>query len=1142
MFSPSARALRTCLAAAVCFVLVAVSIGSAIASDPLSPQASTFPDLHVGVLQGVDSLNPYIGFSDTSYMLYGLLYDYLFSLDQDGNYVPNLAVSASCDAVCMNWTYQIRQGVLWSDGTALTADDVAFTIDYDSQNLFQLWAYEPYMNQVVQCSSATKPYCGAAVTSPWNVTVYFQRPFVAGRALFMPIVQKAQWSAVSPQQAETTFQNANPIGTGPFIADPNIYTEWQQQYGPGVALHVYRNVNYHPVGTHTGSASLTDIYIHIFVDQNTLALNLMSGTIDLAQMTFAGVQTVHGYPNIETQSALQAIQYWNEIGFSQIDTASADGRLNPARWDARVRVALAHTTNRDFIVNTIYHGQGVRGTSLMSPITPQWWYDPVAGGDNVTFDVSQANAILDASGYTTWSGGSLGNGYRMASQPISLSVEPACYQCLDPPNVTKTIPAGTPLVFTLAVRPPSQFPEELVTAQYLQAQYAQVGVQINIKIETTEMALASDVYSGYVEMYIWYWSGDPDPNYLLSMESSWTLDGWNDNYWNNGTYNHDYLAHLADLDVTSRIAAVHAAQKVNYESAAYIVYIYPYGQWAMRTDRLQNWGDWAAHPYRQMTTFWGANPLFLELVPVGPPNNPPSTPIIQGTSPLLVQANQNVTFTGSSTDPDPNETLTWTWSWGDGSQAVVTTTSAVQSVTTYHTWAVPGVYLVYLTVSDGQLSAASAGFQVNVQGVTLANAYGQPGQPTTLHGAIVETTKGKWTLAFGDGSSASGSFPAGGANLDVSHTYLAEGTYAATLTAKMGSLTVSTGASVIIDGTPPVLTVPAHLYVEATGNLTPVFFNVTATDNVGLLYGPACFPSSGTAFPLGTFTVYCYAQDLAGNLAQATFDVTVRDTTAPVLFVSPFVDAEATSAAGAYVTFSVSASDNVAIASGPSCTPASGSAFPLGSTSVLCSAADTSGNVGYANFTVLVRDTTPPFTNVSLAVDGNGYVIYPGGVTPSSAMTFQVAAFDAVGVVGLRCSLDGAAFAPCSGPVTVSGLTAGVHTFSVGGIDAAGNFAPVSFTWAVLTPTGTVQDLINKVNALQAAGKLTAKQANALLTPLNRALTDIQAGKISFAIKELKSFRSLLSQDVSNGILSLVDAQPLLDEAADLILVLGGTP
>ena len=752
------------------------------------------------MLQTVDSLNPYIGVNDASYLLYGLIYDYPFAFDQDGHFISNVLTDAVCtDASCMNWTFTVRQGIVWSDDSALTAADVAFTFNYDSQNLFHLWAFEPYFNQVVQCTGGNKGRCGAVITAPWKVTVFFQRPFAAGKDLFAPIVQQAQWSAVSPQQAETTFQNANPIGTGPFIADTNIYTEWQNQLATGVAFHLFKNPNYHPVGNHTRPVNIQNIYIKIYQDINKMTLDLENGVIQLASMTTDAIGAVNGLPNILTQTPLQAIQEWDEIGISQIDTSTADKKLNDARFDVNVRLAMAYATNKDDIIQKFYHSQGQRGDTLDSPITPDYWYNPVAGGDNLTFNMAKAQSMLWAHGWTAnWSDGT--NNYLMNPNPITVSYQTACYQCMDPPNVTKTIAAGTHLEFTLAVRASAQFPEETDTANYLVTAYRSIGIKIDVKVETTEQALETDVYAGNVEMYIWYWSADPDPNYILSMQSSWTLDGWSDNYWNNASYNHAYISQMGELNQTKREAYAKLAQKVEYESAVYIIYIYPFGQWAMRTDLWQGWGDWSAHPYRQMNAYWGANPLWFDLncpscqVQVG--NEPPSKPSIGGTGSVTTQIGVNTTFTASASDPEASDTLNFTWDWGDGNSSATSNSSGANPKTsTYgHVWSLAAnetyhVYNVTVRVSDGWNPPvySSNWVLVNVtlplvnpghfQG-TVRDTSGNP-----IAGAEVITSPGGYFATTASDGTYQFNAPAGSYDLTASKTLFSNQTKAATVAA-----------------------------------------------------------------------------------------------------------------------------------------------------------------------------------------------------------------------------------------------------------------------------------------------------------------------------------------------------------------------
>jgi hypothetical protein len=150
----------------------------------------------------------------------------------------------------------------------------------------------------------------------------------------------------------------------------------------------------------------------------------------------------------------------------------------------------------------------------------------------------------------------------------------------------------------------------------------------------------------------------------------------------------------------------------------------------------------------------------------------------------------------------------------------------------------------------------------------------------------------------------------------------------------------------------PVVTVPADII---TGNPV-VTFTASAVDAVNGSVPVTCDPASGSTFPIGTTVVFCYAYDAQLNLGMATFNVTV--TNGPVLTLPANIVVECTGSAGTPVSFTVTATDNATI----SCTPASGSAFPLGTTTVNCTATastdptpTTSGS-----FTVTVGDTTPP--------------------------------------------------------------------------------------------------------------------------------------------------------------------------------------
>lgn len=188
-----------------------------------------------------------------------------------------------------------------------------------------------------------------------------------------------------------------------------------------------------------------------------------------------------------------------------------------------------------------------------------------------------------------------------------------------------------------------------------------------------------------------------------------------------------------------------------------------------------------------------------------------------------------------------------------------------------------------------------------------------------------------------------------------------EGTFAyqvrATDTA--GYTATSDPVSVTVDRTAPQVSVPQDFTVHAIGASAAVAFSASAEDGVDGPRSVSCSPAPGT-FAVGTHTVTCSATDTAGNEGSAAFVVTVKDVTAPDVTVPADQTLEATGSTGATATFSASAADivdgNVAV----SCSPASGSVFPLGTTSVTCTATDAAGNQGSASFSVTVRDTTAP--------------------------------------------------------------------------------------------------------------------------------------------------------------------------------------
>ena len=331
----------------------------------------------------------------------------------------------------------------------------------------------------------------------------------------------------------------------------------------------------------------------------------------------------------------------------------------------------------------------------------------------------------------------------------------------------------------------------------------------------------------------------------------------------------------------------------------------------------------------------------------------------------------------------------------------------------------------------------------------------------------------------------------------------------------------------VVDTTGPVVTAPADVTdAEATGpsGAAVSYPPPTATDNVGVTMGPTCYPVSGSVFPIGTTGVICFARDAALNVGFASFSVTVVDSTAPAVTTpGDITGVEATGPSGATVTYPpATATDAVGVTSGPTCSPASGSVFPIGVTTVVCTASNAAGNVGLDSFTVEVVDSTAP--DVTVPADINVIAPGPAGITvtyPSATAT------DAVGVT--------------SGPTCtpVSGSTFPVGTTAVGCTagDSAGNVGSASFNITVKTPIEATQDLAETVGSLD----LLTGTETALVAKLNAAKGSLESGREDTAVNQLTAFINEVEAQRGKKI-SSTDADALIAEASRIITAIEAGP
>jgi hypothetical protein len=130
-------------------------------------------------------------------------------------------------------------------------------------------------------------------------------------------------------------------------------------------------------------------------------------------------------------------------------------------------------------------------------------------------------------------------------------------------------------------------------------------------------------------------------------------------------------------------------------------------------------------------------------------------------------------------------------------------------------------------------------------------------------------------------------------------------------------------------------------------------------------------PPSGSTFPVGVSTVTSHAESQSGPPSpDCTFTVTVHDVESPSITCPSPIIVDAASPQGAAVSFAVTASDNCSVAEVVSA-PASGSVFPIGTTTVSSDAVDPSGNGASCSFTVHVKGAAEQIADLVTSVDSS---------------------------------------------------------------------------------------------------------------------------------------------------------------------------
>jgi peptide/nickel transport system substrate-binding protein len=369
--------------------------------------------------------------------------------------VPDLATSWTVSKNGLVYTFHLRQGVTFQDGTPFNAQAMAFTL-------------ERAMNPATHANIAgalVKPISQVQVLGPYVLRIVLKEPYAPflNAALASPDLMAISPTAVRKEGAQFAQK---PVGTGPLEV---------QQYIPGKSLTLVRNPNYHwapSFYSNRGPVRFDKLVINFLPNNNTVVNGLLAGELDIGSIQSQYLPRFQNNPQYVVDKYLgQGLNLYLSMNFE-----------NPALQNIAVRKAINMAINRQAIIQLVLNGEGV---PVYGPLPPTiFGYDPNTAKYGYHYDPTQAKKLLEQAGYKL-----VGGVMTKGSQKLSFS-------------------------FYVA-----NFPQWVSAAQIIQQELRAIGIQTKITTLDFASDLADLERGQADLALMGYTYADPDVLYLFLHSS-----------------------------------------------------------------------------------------------------------------------------------------------------------------------------------------------------------------------------------------------------------------------------------------------------------------------------------------------------------------------------------------------------------------------------------------------------------------------------------------------------------------------------------------------------------------------------------------------------------------------------------------------
>ena len=492
--------------------------------------------VRIGWAGSPDTLNPGMAVLSESYTIFELVYDSMYELNMDGTFTLTLAESATVSDDRLVWTFKIRDGITFHDGQPLTAKDVAF-----SYNLYQSTEDYPWMGGYTSYFESVE----ATDANEVMITLTEAIPNIESQLVFLYVLPEHIWGSESAVE----FDNVSMIGSGPFK---------MVEYAQSEFVHLAANKDHFLTPPNVDEA-----IFQTFENNDALVQAIKTGQVDMImEMPATAVATLESEEAVEVFVGAPLSPTVTDIIFNQVlpeNCPEGDGICtgHPALLDRNVRLALAHATDKQKIIDIIYLGNASPGLTLIPDGLGVWYNSSLA---DYEFDLAKAAQILDDNGYVDADG----DGIR------------------DMPDGSRSL--------TFRVNWPSDSVDGPRLAELLSEMWGALGIKTELQSMDPDALTAVCCPAFDFDVMLWGWGSDPDPNLLLSvMTSAEITTGSSETGYSNTEYDELYAQQAVEPDFEKRKELVWKMQEMVHDDVVYIIPYYDPNIQAYRSDRFTGW-------------------------------------------------------------------------------------------------------------------------------------------------------------------------------------------------------------------------------------------------------------------------------------------------------------------------------------------------------------------------------------------------------------------------------------------------------------------------------------------------------------------------------------------------------------------------